>query len=602
MKVIKSVLFVTILCFLLLTLQYIFQPKWVYPLDKEEHGGKANEFSELKKDSLDVVFTGTSHVIYGINPMQLYKERRIVSYNMAISAHRISPLYYQLVGMFKTQHPQVVMVDLSVLYLNHYLDAPWRRVLDTYLPLDRDKLEAANQYAVESIKAAEDAKKKEEETAALKWSVSGEDPEEEEKKTEDNEILRAVQDAKALFQAELGAVFPLYKYHSRWEELVYSDFNPKSENPYYGKGFIISTLVGKVWGTRESVNQIVEDMKSRRAAPEYRIKNGKKTLKINNNALYRDTPDEEQMICLRKIQELCEKNGAKLILVKVPVISSTRDYDSSWTKDRSECVRRIAKNMGVGFCDLVYGYDAGIDTASDFSDNGMHLNYYGAKKVTSFLGLYLDTVCGVQGGSDAYYNSTLPIYEKVNKAAMLQKATTWKKYMNRLKENKAGRTILLAVKGLKGVHFTAKELKRLTALGMKTEDLEAFGEESYIGIINNGRSVYEARGTLPVETTVQLDEETEISMLSIGAAAFNDRNPIASIKINKTEYSLNGWGINIVVFDNATKAVIDRVYFSKTDTDGNISGAKNIVLENTDIKEYEHRLFVKHQENYGKAG
>ena len=50
MKVIKSVLFVAILCILLMTLQYIFQPKWIYPLDKEEHGGKANEFSELKKD------------------------------------------------------------------------------------------------------------------------------------------------------------------------------------------------------------------------------------------------------------------------------------------------------------------------------------------------------------------------------------------------------------------------------------------------------------------------------------------------------------------------------------------------------------------------
>lgn len=75
------------------------------------HGG----FYSEKKDSIDVVFIGSSQVFCDINPNLIWNEYGITTYNFA--AHRQEPgtSYYYLRQMFETQSPKVVVVDF---YMN----------------------------------------------------------------------------------------------------------------------------------------------------------------------------------------------------------------------------------------------------------------------------------------------------------------------------------------------------------------------------------------------------------------------------------------------------------------------------------------------------
>ena len=580
MNKLKASVFIAIFCVLFFAAQFVVQPKWCYPSDYESHGGKIEEFHDLEKDSLDVVFSGTSHMMYGLIPMQLYKERRIVSFNYGLSAHRISPLYHQLLNVFKTQSPKVVMIDVSLLYLNTFLDLPWRRVLDYSSSLSIQKLKTAEQYAIEYY---EDSQKEAIQTEASSGRM-----------IDMNYI-------NTMFKLELGALLPFYRYHTRGTELNANDFSKDPMEEYYSKGYVAGTMKGIVWGTKTSVNQVLENIMSKDTSMEYRQVNGKEEVVKSTKDPYRGMPDDEQLQWLYKIRDLCKANGAELHLVKIPVISNSRDYESSWTRLRSQNVHKIANDMGVSFCDLVYDYNIGINTQNDFRDNGMHLNFYGAKKVTSFLGNYLENICGVKGGSDKYYNSSLPMYEKLDAAAQIQEPLVYKTYMKTLKKNLAGKTILLSVRGVQGGLFSEKEKKRLYDLGvLNTFDKRYFGERSYIGIIRNGESVYEAAGEFPVETAFQLDEEHVAELASIGSSVTNSRNTYSSIRIDGIEYSQNKLGLNIAVFDDATGTVIDQIVFYKSNPEDKLKGERNYNFLDAAIRGYEYKMYEDYYLKNGK--
>ena len=90
MNKLKAVVFLAIFCILFVIIQAVLIPNWSYPSDVNQHTAKTVEYMGLEKDSVQVLFFGTSHVMYGINSMQLYDEKKIRSFNMALSGTRIS--------------------------------------------------------------------------------------------------------------------------------------------------------------------------------------------------------------------------------------------------------------------------------------------------------------------------------------------------------------------------------------------------------------------------------------------------------------------------------------------------------------------------------
>ena len=119
--------------------------------------------------------------------------------------------------------------------------------------------------------------------------------------------------------------------------------------------------------------------------------------------------DQEMIV---KIAELCQKQNARLVLVKIPSVRLPQRYLGAWTKLRSDKIKELAELLKVDFIDLLYDYDIGLDWEKDTFDNGMHLNYTGSMKATRFFGEYLEDA-GLSSISCASYDDDMAVYDKV---------------------------------------------------------------------------------------------------------------------------------------------------------------------------------------------
>jgi len=90
-------------------------------------------------------------------------------------------------------------------------------------------------------------------------------------------------------------------------------------------------------------------------------------------------------LCVRELEScvaLCRAHGSDVVLLSVP-------DRSSWNYARHEEVAELAKQLDAPYLDLNLELEGEIDWRRDSADGGVHLNYYGAMKVTDYLGKYL---------------------------------------------------------------------------------------------------------------------------------------------------------------------------------------------------------------------
>lgn len=79
----------------------------------------------------------------------------------------------------------------------------------------------------------------------------------------------------------------------------------------------------------------------------------------------------------------CKENGIDVILITLP-------SPSSWNYERHNATQELADENGVAYIDFNTKIDElKIDMNKDFRDKGNHLNYYGAEKVSRYLGNYV---------------------------------------------------------------------------------------------------------------------------------------------------------------------------------------------------------------------
>lgn len=90
--------------------------------ERKDSRKKYHDFMELS-DQIDVLFLGSSHVLNGINPVQLYAEYGITSYNMGKPGGMVTESYWTLMNALDYCTPKCVVVDLWALDRNYkYLD------------------------------------------------------------------------------------------------------------------------------------------------------------------------------------------------------------------------------------------------------------------------------------------------------------------------------------------------------------------------------------------------------------------------------------------------------------------------------------------------
>ena len=359
-KQIKCILFLILGITLFCTLRQLFMPKWYYPDStmKEPTSRILTGIYDEPSGTIDIVFLGTSHMIYGAAPMELYEKYGIKSYNLSTPSQPLQIGYYLLKNTLKTQSPELIVYDASSFYIGNSWEPAWYYALN-HMPFNINKYKATQEFT----------------------------------QSFNNITL-------------LEALSPLYNYHTRWPSLEKLDFTDFSRNNHlYTKGGFLSSE----WGSAPAV----EEMNA--SAPPVSI-------------------SDEMIDWLLKLKTLCEENDVELLVTKVPSVQLPAVYGSAWTRPRSDEVRRICRENGIPFFDILYDAPNSIDPATDFSDGGYHVNFLGTQKVSNILGDYLVNHYTLDTARLPMWDTDLETYKKVRNVALLQLDFQFESYLSRLKD------------------------------------------------------------------------------------------------------------------------------------------------------------------------
>lgn len=77
-----------------------------------------HSFYEIEKNTLDVVFLGSSHLYYGVQPNELWKSQGIASYVLGSPEQTAATAYFLLKEAFRYQQPKVVAMESYYLWYN----------------------------------------------------------------------------------------------------------------------------------------------------------------------------------------------------------------------------------------------------------------------------------------------------------------------------------------------------------------------------------------------------------------------------------------------------------------------------------------------------
>ncbi len=160
----------------------------------------------------------------------------------------------------------------------------------------------------------------------------------------------------------LDYVFPVLRYHERITELEKSDFI------YYFQPRKITHS-----GYYMRVDQYPFEEPLAEEEPE--------DYSFGDNA----------MGYLERMTELCRENDIQLVLIKAPSLSPV------WYEEYDQQVREYAKDhdlLYINYLDLTD--ELGIDYETDTYDGGLHMNLYGAEKLSAHLGNVLRENCGLE--------------------------------------------------------------------------------------------------------------------------------------------------------------------------------------------------------------
>lgn len=157
-------------------------------------------------------------------------------------------------------------------------------------------------------------------------------------------------------------VFPLLRYHSRWKELSDEDWTylwkrgKVSHNGYY---------------MRADVRPLA-DLPTERRLADYRF----------SSVSYE---------YLNKIRDLCREEGIQLVLFKAPSLYPA--WHEQWDQQMEEYA---AENQLLYLNCIPKIEEIGLDFNVDTYDGGLHMNVYGAEKLTRYLGGILTETCDLQ--------------------------------------------------------------------------------------------------------------------------------------------------------------------------------------------------------------
>jgi hypothetical protein len=282
--------------------QRLLTPKYMESLYE---GALTAEYYDDEKEN-DVLFIGDCEVYENFSPVSLYREYGVTSYIRGGPQQLIWQSYYLLRDTLRYETPNVVI--FNVLAMKY--DVPQNQAYNR-LNLDGMRLSASKIGAIFASMTPE--------------------------------------------ESFLSYMFPLFRFHDRWDELEAEDF----------AYFFVKKRVG------HNGYYMRNDVKPAGVIPE-----GPKL------ETYRF--GETAYAYLDKITELCAREGIELLLVKAPTVYPY------WYPQWDEQIREYARAHNLRFVNFLdRTEEIGLDFAEDTYDAGLHLNRRGAEKLTAYLGKIL---------------------------------------------------------------------------------------------------------------------------------------------------------------------------------------------------------------------
>jgi len=156
-------------------------------------------------------------------------------------------------------------------------------------------------------------------------------------------------------------IFPILRYHDRWSEISGEDFKYMfSRDQVTDNGYLMQVKINPV-GDEYPVIPLVD-------------------YQFGDNAYY----------YLDKMVNLCKLHGTQLVLVKAPTLSPI------WYDEWDEQMVEYAKKHDLLYINFLDKIDEiGIDWNTDTYDQGLHLNVYGAEKLSKYFGRILSEELGM---------------------------------------------------------------------------------------------------------------------------------------------------------------------------------------------------------------
>ena len=295
---VKIILVLLVFCLLLSAVTILLQPK--YMTDLVEGSMLSQYYREA--GGHDVIFIGDCEVYANFTPMELYRQQGITAYVRGSSQQLIWQSYYILRETLEYEIPKAVVLNVNAMRYSEPVSEAFHR-----LTIDK-----------------------------MRWS------------DEKVGIIRASMTEEENFWSY---VFPILRYHSRFDELTKEDFQ-----------YFLKTKDNTWNGHLVNQNVLpVETLPTKRVLADYRFGD----------------------ICydyLEKIRLLCADNGVELILIKAP---SVYPY---WYEEYDAQIQEYADEHGLAFYNFLdHVEEIGIDYQLDTYDGGLHLNLAGAEKLSVFF-------------------------------------------------------------------------------------------------------------------------------------------------------------------------------------------------------------------------
>ncbi len=501
-SIIKAFVFLIMGAFIFAACNFILQPIWLSSFNNSYD--MANGFYDEPNNTIETIFLGSSHVRYGISPMNLYEDYGICAYDLSTDEQPVMASYFWLEETYRlhSQTLNTVVLDMSMIKRDPD-SAAYHKALDP-MELSITKLHAVKAYSED-------------------------------------------------FDDSLLNISALTSYHDRWKELTDTDFLKFGYDPEIfirGYQYNASQWISSASNFSEITMPLVIDDENEQDT----------------------TLDSTAVIYLEKMASFCEEHNLQLLLIKTP---------TTWTSEDHNTIQKLADTYGLKFIDFnvnPYYSETEFNYATDLiiptTGSNLHVNYYGATKLTDYLGEYLIEECGnrdVRGDEKyAFMEDELADYKQyVTLRQSLLNVTNPCDYIQAALDDQ-NCTIFISVKDDAAASLTEEQRAYFASIGLVELSQLSYGD-SYLAVIDNGDVITEQNQLDPGEGNENDDLISYSGTLHNGTSytvtsgGYHMGNK-SSIIIEDTERSSNKRGLNIAIYDNKMQRYVTNANFDTHDS------------------------------------